>query len=185
LYGAIDIRVHRMFGSVPSLVILSATSKGRELSGVVMPRDTPCPGAALPIDTVPCSPSEWPERSLNYDFNFISGFPATWGEPVIHSIKSGVGRHDKMDSYHYIHVSEASVLVCQNSRTVTIAEEEGDQKNAILDFKLNLLYKSKKIFRWQNFVGWDQVTYLSMETAIIISVSDFQILFTRIFCYHS
>jgi len=41
LYGAIDIRVNRMFGSVPSLVILSATSKRRELSGVVMPRDTP------------------------------------------------------------------------------------------------------------------------------------------------
>ena len=41
LYGAIGIRVHRMFGSVPSLVIMSATSKGRELSGVVMPRDTP------------------------------------------------------------------------------------------------------------------------------------------------
>jgi len=48
LYGAIDIRVHRMFGSVPSLVILSATSKRRELSGVVMPRDT-LPAQVLPF----------------------------------------------------------------------------------------------------------------------------------------
>ena len=48
LYWAVDIQVHRTFGRVRSLAMLSATSNRRELSGVVMPRDTPCPGAAAP-----------------------------------------------------------------------------------------------------------------------------------------
>lgn len=59
------------------------------------------------------------------------------------------------------------------------------QKNAELDCKLNLLDKKKKDIQLAEFCGLDQVTYLPMEIAIIISVSDFQILFTKIFCYRS